>query len=86
MKSRLQRRHCYDIVVVQKFGSTETAKSRHIFQDFINATADITITDKDVLVKFQKRAHNPFLLASGFGSLKTPIPWWDNKILRFQFG
>lgn len=76
----------YRLFGAQVANGYETAKSRHIFQDFINATADIAITDKDVLVKFQKRAHNPFLLASGFGKLKTPIPWWDNKILRFQFG
>jgi hypothetical protein len=64
----------------------ETAKSRHIFRDFIDATAEITISAKEVLVKFQKRAHNPFLLASGFGDLKTPVPWWGDKNLRFQFG
>lgn len=64
----------------------ETAKSRHIFRDFVDATAEITIGANDVLVKFQKRAHNPFLLASGFGDLKTRIPWWDDKTLRFQFG
>ena len=64
----------------------ETAKSRHIFRDFIEATAEITIGASEVLVKFQKRAHNPLLLASGFDNLKTRIPWWDDKTLRFQFG
>jgi hypothetical protein len=76
----------YRLFGAQIANGYETAKSRHIFQDFINATAEIVITDKDVLVKFQKRAHNPFLLASGFGKLKIPIPWWNNKILHFQFG
>ena len=76
----------YRLFGAQIANGYETAKSRHIFQDFINATADITITSEEVLVKFQKRAHNPFLLAAGFSNLKTPIPWWENKILRFQFG
>jgi transposase len=76
----------YRLFGAQIANGYETAKSRHIFQDFVNATADITITSEEVLVKFQKRAHNPFLLAAGFGNQKTPIPWWENKILRFQFG
>jgi hypothetical protein len=64
-----------------------TAKSRHIFQDFIEASADITITDTDeIVVKFQKRAHNPLLLAAGFGEVDVRIPWLGNRRLRFDFG
>lgn len=64
-----------------------TAKSRHIFQDFIEASADIIITDGDeIIVKFQKRAHNPLLLAAGFGDVDVRIPWLNNKRLRFDFG
>jgi hypothetical protein len=76
----------YRLFGAQIANGYETAKSRHIFRDFIDATAEITIETKEVLVKFQKRAHNPFLLASGLGGLKTRVPWWDNKTLRFQFG
>jgi len=64
-----------------------TAKSRHIFQDFIEASADIIITDGDeIIVKFQKRAHNPLLLAAGYGDVDVRIPWLDNRRLRFDFG
>ena len=64
-----------------------TAKSRHIFQDFIEASADIIITDTDeIIVKFQKRAHNPLLLAAGFGEVDLQIPWLGNRRLRFDFG
>jgi hypothetical protein len=76
----------YRLFGTQVANGYETAKSRHIFRDFIDATTQITISNTDVLVKFQKRAHNPFLLASGFGDLKTIIPWWGGRILRFQFG
>jgi len=76
----------YRLFGAQISGGYETAKSRHIFRDFIDATAQINISADEVLVKFQKRAHNPFLLAAGFGKLKARIPWWENKTLRFQFG
>jgi hypothetical protein len=63
-----------------------TAKSRHIFRDFINATAQISIEKENIFVRFQKRAHNPLLKAAGFEEIKTPIPWLGNKTLRFIFG
>jgi transposase len=63
----------------------ENAKSRRIFRDFIDATAQISITHDEILVRFQKRAHNPLLLAAGFGQVDTPIPWLGNKRLRFLF-
>jgi hypothetical protein len=64
----------------------ETAKADHIFRDFINATARVMITDNEIVVRFQKRAHNPLLLAAGFGETGTPIPWLAKKTLRFSFG
>ena len=70
------------------FGSTvaegyDTAKSRHIFRDFIHATATISLSKDEIQVRFQKRAHNPFLLAAGFHHLNTPVPWIAKKRLRF---
>jgi len=63
----------------------EVAKSRHIFRDFVQATARITITDHEILVTYQKRAHNPLLLAAGFADTNAPIPWLGNKRLRIRF-
>lgn len=64
----------------------EKAKSRHLFRDFIDATATVTITKKDITVRFQKRAHNPLLLAAGFDKTDLKIPWLSGKRLRLVFG
>ena len=64
----------------------ETAKSRHIFRDLVDATAQVTITDTAFEVRFQKRAHNPLLLAAGFDKTDLPISWLDGKRLRLVFG
>ena len=64
----------------------QSARSRHLFRDFIDATATVTIRDSDIEVRFQKRAHNPLLLAAGFDKTDQPIPWLDNKRLHFVFG
>jgi transposase-like protein len=64
----------------------EKAKSRHLFGDFVNASALITISKQDIEVRFQKRAHNPYLLAAGFDQTDSIIPWIGRKHLRLVFG
>jgi hypothetical protein len=66
-------------------GYTE-AKADHIFRDLVDATALVTLTDTEIQVRFQKRAHNPLLLAAGLEASATPIPWLGGKTLRFTFG
>ncbi len=64
----------------------ETAKTRHIFRDFIEASANVTLTKNAIQVGFQKRAHNPLLLAAGFDEVDLAVPWLGGKRLRFSFG
>jgi hypothetical protein len=64
----------------------ETAKSRHLFRDFVNATAAVTLTAKEIQVRFQRRAHNPLLIAAGFDRSYDAIPWLNKKRLQFIFG
>jgi hypothetical protein len=46
----------------------------------------IEIAPRDIWVTFQKRAHNPLLIAAGFDKTETRIPWLGNKRLHFVFG
>jgi hypothetical protein len=64
----------------------QQARSRHIFRDLVDATAQVTITEGEIEVRFQKRAHNPLLLAAGFDKTDLPIPWFGDKRLRLVFG
>lgn len=64
----------------------ETARANHIFRDFVDATATIELTEQAVIVQWQKRAHNPLLLAAGFDKKCLPIPWLANRTLRLVFG
>ena len=41
----------------------EHAESRHLFQDFVNATGPVKMTESEIVVRYQKRAHNPLLIA-----------------------
>ena len=63
-----------------------TAKSRHIFRDFVEASAQVTISEREIAVQFGKRAHNPLLLAAGLDKIDVAIPWWNRRRLRLVFG
>ncbi len=76
----------YRLLAVRVGNGYETAKSRHLFRDFVDATAGVTITEGNVVVRFQKRAHNPLLVAAGFDSTDIAVPWLGGKRLRLVFG
>ena len=67
-------------------GGHERARSRHIFRDLVESTAHVAITEDEIVVKLNKRAHNPLLIAAGFADEKVPVPWFDGKVLRLLFG
>ena len=71
----------YRLLAVRVGNGYEVAKSRHLFRDFIDASAGITIDDNEVVVRFQKRAHNPLLIAAGFDETDVAVPWLGGKRL-----
>lgn len=76
----------FRIFAAQIGNGHETAKFSRIFRNFIDATARVEITKREVIVGFQKRAHNPMLFNAGYDTLRTPIPWLGNKRLKFLLG
>jgi hypothetical protein len=64
----------------------EQAKSRHLFRDFVDATAHVTVGESEIVVRYQKRAHNPLLVVAGFDTTETVIPWLGRRRLRLVFG
>jgi hypothetical protein len=72
--------------VAQRIGhGYESAKSQHVFRDFIEATAQIDIDEQTITIHFQRRAHNPLLLAAGFHNTDVFVPWLGRQ-LRLSFG
>ena len=64
----------------------QRAKSRSLFEHFVDATASVTLGGSFIDLRFQKRAHNPLLLAAGFDKTDVPVPWLGGKRLRLLFG
>jgi hypothetical protein len=64
----------------------EIAKSKHIFRDLVNATAQVVLDENEILIRMQKRANNPFLIAADFQNTDLAIPWLDQKRLHIVLG
>lgn len=86
IKLTLMASSLYRLFGTQIGNGYKTAKSRHIFRHFIDATATVSVTDSEIAVRFQKRAHNPLLLAAGLGDTNVPIPWLGGRRLRLVLG
>jgi hypothetical protein len=67
-------------------GLYATAESRHLFRDFVEASAQVHVSAERVSVQFGKRAHNPLLVSAGFAQTDVPVPWWGGRRLRLAFG
>jgi len=74
-------------LLAQRIGrGYEHAKSRHLFRDFVDATAHVTVGESEIVVRYQKRAHNPLLVAAGFDTNEIAIPWLGQKRLKLLVG
>lgn len=66
------------------------ARSRHLFCDFVDASAGITITEKEIVVRYQKRAPNQLLVAAAFNKTDVVVPWLGGRrlqlVLRYPHG
>jgi hypothetical protein len=61
------------------------AQAKTIFRNLLDLSGKVEITATSVVVKLDKRAHNPYLIASGLTVQPTPMPWFGNKKLTVQF-
>lgn len=63
----------------------ERAQPKKIFHNLLDLSARVDIEASRVVVTMDKRAHNPYLVASGLADRPTPMPWLGNKQLVIQF-
>jgi hypothetical protein len=62
----------------------ERAQARQIFRRFLDTTAAVSVSRREVLVRLPRRAHNPILIDSGLIGSTTPIPWLWGRKLRIE--
>ena len=75
----------YRLLALEIGNGYESAKSRTIFNDFVDAHAEVKITNDELQVKFHRRAHNPLLLGADLEKTDLRVPWLGTKRLRLEF-
>jgi hypothetical protein len=74
---------CLYRIMARRMRGYNDAQARQIFRDLIDMPAQVTVTDREVTVRFHRRAHLPIVLSSGLFDKPIKIPWWDGRPLRF---
>ncbi len=69
-------------LLARKMRGYADAQARVIFRDLIDMPATVDVTDKEVQVRFDRRAHLPIVLASGLLDTTVDVPWWNGVRLR----
>ena len=70
--------------LAQRMRGYAECQARQIFRDLIDMPADVTITEREVQVRFHRRAHLPIIAASGLLDEPVTVPWWNGMSLRMQ--
>ena len=68
-----------------KLSRYEHATPGTLWRDFLDATGTLHIGQAGVTCALNLRSHHPALIDAGFAEMETPIPWWDNRTLKFRF-
>ena len=63
----------------------ERAQAKKIFRNLLDVSATVTVREQQVIVEIDKRAHNPYLVASRLASIPTRMPWFGSKELVVTF-
>lgn len=68
-------------ILAQKLRGYEQSNADVLFRKFIDTPAKITIGNKEIEVRLNKRANNPILLQSGLINTSFKLPWLQNMNL-----
>jgi Transposase DDE domain len=60
------------------------AQPKTIFRNLLDLSGTVTVDSQRIVVRLDKRAHDPYLVASGVLDKPTRVPWLDNRHLLIQ--
>lgn len=73
-------------IMAQRIGREYShSQAKTVFRNLLDLSGKVEITAASVVVTLDKRAHNPYLVASGLADQPTPMPWFGNKKLMIRF-
>jgi hypothetical protein len=61
------------------------SQAKTVFRNLLDLSGKVEVMATSVVVTLDKRAHNPYLVASGLPDRPTQMPWFGGKKLIIQF-
>ncbi len=68
---------------VDNLSFTMTANSAVIQRRFLETPGQLITSADTITVRLDRRAYSPVLRQADLPD--TPVPWWDNRTLRYEF-
>jgi hypothetical protein len=75
---------CYRWLAHQLKGFDRSAPKR-VFRKFVETAGLVTIGDRGIVVRFDRRSHNPILREAGLDRECPPVPWLNNLHISFTY-
>lgn len=75
---------CYRWLGTRLYGF-EGAAPKQLYRRFVETAGSIQIQPQEITVLFDRRSHNPVIREAAFDRQLNPIPWLDNRVIKFAF-
>jgi hypothetical protein len=72
-------------LLARKLPRYERATPDKLWRHFLDATGTVHTTNDTITIELNIRTYHPVLIAAGFADTPTPIPWLNDRELRFRF-
>jgi hypothetical protein len=69
----------------QQLKGCERMEPKQIYRKFVETAGRVSVRGEDLVVAFERRSHNPIIAQACLDQDAAPIPWLQNKRLRFEF-
>jgi hypothetical protein len=75
---------CYRWLAAQLRGYENTAP-KQLYRRFVETSGRVEIQPTHILVRFDRRSHNPVLREAELDKEITAVPWLGNRTVKFEF-
>ena len=69
----------------QRLKGCEKMEPKQLYRKFVETGGKLFIKDESIIIRFDRRSHNPILRQAALDDESVLIPWLEGKRLRFEF-
>ena len=64
----------------------EKAAPKQLYRLFVETAGTVKVEEEEIVVRFDRRSHNPILREAALDHEAVAVPWLGHKRVRFTFG